>query len=121
MDRFLRKATGGEQLQHALAQQVDRADLAIEAAADDLDDVVELGLRGAARGHDFVEASQDGARGGDRGRDRAGGDGGGHGGGPERPYGKSMASASVRRGIGGRHRAENPREIAPIAGQRARL
>ena len=62
------EAAGGEQLEHALAQQVDRADLAIEALADDLDDLVELALRVAARGHHLVQL----------GEDRAGGGGGGH-------------------------------------------
>ena len=40
--RALLEAAGGEQFEHAFAQQVDRADLAIEALADDLDDRLSL-------------------------------------------------------------------------------
>ncbi len=59
VDGFLGKAARREQLKHALAQQIDRADLAIERFADDLDYVVELRLRMAARRHDFVQTCED--------------------------------------------------------------
>ena len=68
VDRALVEAARGEQLEHAFAQQVDRADLAIERLADDLDDLVELALRVGARGHHLVQL----------GEDRAGCGGGGH-------------------------------------------
>src|SRR3546814_17040271 len=50
----------------------DRADLAIEAFADDPDDLIELALRVDARCHDLVQPGQYGARrlGGRRGRGR---------------------------------------------------
>jgi hypothetical protein len=64
VDRALVQPAGGEQLQHPLAQQVHRAHLAIEALADDLDHPVEFALRVHARGHDLVQAREDGASGG---------------------------------------------------------
>ena len=70
VDRLLAQAARGEQLEHAVAQQVDRADLAIHRLADDVDDLVELALRRAALGHDLVQTGQDLASGG--------GGGGGH-------------------------------------------
>ena len=72
VDRFLRQPLGGKQLEHAFAQQVNRADFAIEAFADHLDHGVELGLGVAARCHHVVQAREDGAGGGD-------GAGNGHG------------------------------------------
>jgi len=75
VDGFLGEAAGGEQLQHAFAKEVDRADLGIEALADDIDHGVELVLGGCARGHDFVQPGQDQARRGDGGRDGAEGTG----------------------------------------------
>ena len=58
--------------ERAVAQQIDRADLAIEAFADDADDLVEFALRIGARCHDLVQPGQYGARrlGGRRGRGR---------------------------------------------------
>ena len=47
VDRLLVEPVGREQLQHALAQQVDRGDLAVERLGDDVGDRVELGLRAA--------------------------------------------------------------------------
>jgi hypothetical protein len=49
----------GEQFQHAFAQQVDRADFAVEVFADHVDDAVELGLRAGSRGHDLVQRGED--------------------------------------------------------------
>ena len=43
--RFLAQAVGREQLQLVVAQQVDRADFAIHLVGDEVDDLVELGLR----------------------------------------------------------------------------
>src|SRR3546814_12716416 len=48
--------------ERAVAQQIDRADLAIEAFADDPDDLIELALRVDARCHDLVQPGQYGAR-----------------------------------------------------------
>ena len=62
--RFLAQAMGGEQLEVVVAQQVDRADVAIHLLGDEVDDLVELGLRRTAPGHDRVEAGQDLAGGG---------------------------------------------------------
>ena len=59
--RALFQPAGGEQFEHALAKQVYRANLAIEAGADYFHHAVELGLRGGARGHDFVQLPKDGA------------------------------------------------------------
>ena len=64
VNRALLKATGGEQLEHPVAQEVDRADLAIERLADDVDDLVELALRGDARSHQLVQLGQDRTSGG---------------------------------------------------------
>jgi hypothetical protein len=67
VDRTLLQADGREQLEHAFAQQVDRADLARHRFADDLHDPVQLRLRVGARSHDLVEARKDfagGANGG---------------------------------------------------------
>ena len=47
--RFLAQAVGGEQLELVVAQQVDRADFARHRLGDEVDDLVELGLRTAAR------------------------------------------------------------------------
>ena len=69
--RFLAQAVGREQLEHIVAQQIDRADFAAHRLGDEVDDAVELGLRRAALGHDLVETGQDLAGGG--------GGGGGHG------------------------------------------
>ena len=63
VDRLLRQPAGGEQFEHAFAQQVDRADLAIEPFANHPDHVVELGLGIAARSHHIVEPGQDRAGG----------------------------------------------------------
>ena len=68
VDRGLLEPPRREQFEHALAKQVDRADLAIERLADDVDDLVQLALRRDARGHQLVELRQD----------RACGSGGGH-------------------------------------------
>ena len=70
VDRFLLQPAGGEQLEAAVAQQVDRADLARHRLADDVDDAVELGLRAGARRHHVVKAGQDLARGGSGGGGR---------------------------------------------------
>ena len=64
VDRFLPQPARGEEFEHAVAQQVDRADLAVHRLADDLHDLVELGLRIGARGHHVVEAGEDLAGGG---------------------------------------------------------
>ncbi len=58
--------------ERAVAQQIDRTDLAIEAFADDADDLIELALGIDARRHDLVQPGQYGARGlgGRRGRGR---------------------------------------------------
>gem|GEM_PF-4615235 len=72
VDGFLREALGGEQLEHAVAQQVDRADLGVERLRDDRDDAVELRLGTGLRRHDVVEPAQNLARGdGGAGRRRA--------------------------------------------------
>ena len=59
VDRFLAQPVGGEQLELVVAQQIDRADLAAHRLGDQVDDLVELGLRRAALGHDLVQAGQD--------------------------------------------------------------
>ena len=69
VDSALVEAAGGEQLEQPVAQQVDRADLAIEGLADDLDDLVELALRMRARGHHVMQLVED----------RTGSGNGGHG------------------------------------------
>ena len=45
VDRFLAEAVGREQLQRIVAQQIDRADLALHRLGDQVDHLVELGLR----------------------------------------------------------------------------
>ena len=45
MDRFGVEAARRVEFEHTFAQQVDRADLAIEAFANDIDHLVELALR----------------------------------------------------------------------------
>jgi hypothetical protein len=62
VDRLLRQAAGGKQLQHALAQQIDRADFRMQALADHLDHGVEFGLRILAAGHHFMQTCENGAR-----------------------------------------------------------
>jgi hypothetical protein len=56
--RLLLQASRREQLEHPVAQQIDRADLARQRLADDLHNPVELRLRGAARGHHVMQARQ---------------------------------------------------------------
>ena len=68
VDRFLAQAVGREQLERVVAQQIDRADLALHRLGDEVDDPVELGLRRAALGHDLMEAGQDLAGGGGGGQ-----------------------------------------------------
>ncbi len=58
----------GEQFQHAVAQKIDGAHLAIEVFAHDFDHLIELALRVQPRCHDLVQAGQY----------LAGGCGGGH-------------------------------------------
>jgi hypothetical protein len=64
--RFLAKAVSREQLQLVVAKQIDRADFARHLVGNQVDDLVELGLRRAAPGHHVVKARQDfaGGRGG---------------------------------------------------------
>jgi hypothetical protein len=57
--RFLAKAVSRKQLKLVVAQQIDRADLAPHFVGDQVDDLVELRLRGAAAGHYVVKARQD--------------------------------------------------------------
>ena len=64
VDRLLRQPLGGEEFQHPFAQQVDRANLAIQPFADHFDHGVQLGLRMAARSHHVVQTGQDRAGGG---------------------------------------------------------
>ena len=59
VDRALVEAQRGEQLEHAVAQQVDRADLAGHRLGDDPDDLVELCLGAGLRGHHVMETGQD--------------------------------------------------------------
>ena len=70
--RALVEAAGREQLQHAFAQEVDRANLARQAFADDLDHLIKLGLRVHTRGHHLGQAGQNLASGGCGGHHRAG-------------------------------------------------
>jgi hypothetical protein len=58
VDRALVEADGGEQFEHSVAQQIDRAYLARHRLCDDLHDLVELHLRVGARGHHVVKAGQ---------------------------------------------------------------
>ena len=64
VDRFLAQAVGREQLELVVAQKVDGADLALHRLGDQVDDLVELGLRAAAARHDLMQARQDFAGGG---------------------------------------------------------
>ena len=66
VNRLLRQTLGGVELKHALAQQVDRADLAIEAFSNNVDNVVELRLRAITRCHHLMQAGQNGAGSGSR-------------------------------------------------------
>jgi hypothetical protein len=59
MDGGLFEPAGGEEFEHPLAQEVDRADLAVEVLADHVDDAIELGLGSGTRGHDLVQGGQD--------------------------------------------------------------
>jgi hypothetical protein len=67
VDGRLVQPARGEQFEHPFAQEVDRTDLAVQAFADDFDDLVEFGLRAGARGHDLVKRRQDSAGGGNGG------------------------------------------------------
>jgi hypothetical protein len=58
VDGALVEPDRGEQLEHPVAQQVDRADLALHRLGDDLDDLVELGLGARPRGHHVVQPGQ---------------------------------------------------------------
>ncbi len=58
VDRRLVEPPGGEQFELAIAQEIDRADLAIERLPDDFDDGVELRLGALARSHHLVQAGQ---------------------------------------------------------------
>ena len=64
VDGFLAQAVGRKQLEIIVAQQVDRADVAVHRLGDEVDDAVELALRRAALRHDVVETGQDLAGGG---------------------------------------------------------
>ena len=59
MNRFLAKTVGCEKLEIIVAQEVDRANLALHFVGDEIDDLIELGLRRAALCHDRVETGQD--------------------------------------------------------------
>ena len=59
VDSALVQAARGEKFQHAFAQQIDRADFAIQRFADDFDDLIELALRVQARSHDLVQLRKD--------------------------------------------------------------
>ena len=56
--RVRSETAGCEQLQHAFAKKVDRADLAIERLADDLHHLIKLGLRIGARRHHVMQVDQ---------------------------------------------------------------
>ena len=66
VNRRLRQTFGGIEFKHALAQQVDRADLAIETFSNNVDNVVELRLRAIPRCHHLMQAGQNGAGSGSR-------------------------------------------------------
>ena len=68
--RLLAQPMRRKQFEIVVAQEVDRADVAVHCLGDEVDDAVELGLRRAALRHDVVETGQDLAGGG--------GGGGGH-------------------------------------------
>ena len=53
------EAVGGEQLELVVAQQIDRADLALHLVGDQIDDPVQFGLGRSARRHHVVETGQD--------------------------------------------------------------
>ena len=59
MDGGLRQPLGRVEFEDAVAEQVDRRDLAIELRGDGGDDGVELGLGAARRRHDLVQRTQD--------------------------------------------------------------
>jgi hypothetical protein len=61
---FLAQSVRREQLEIIVAQEIDRADLAFHLVRDEVDDLVELGLRRSAPRHDGMEAGQDLAGGG---------------------------------------------------------
>jgi len=54
VDRRLVQPARGKQFQHAFAQKIDRTHLGIEVFANHFNDLVQLGLRTGARGHDLV-------------------------------------------------------------------
>jgi len=58
VDGFLLQSAGGEQFEHAVPQQVDRTDLGTKRLADDLDDLIELGLGGRPRRHHVVQTCE---------------------------------------------------------------
>ena len=80
MNRLLAQAVGREQLEIIVAEEVDRADVAVHRLGDEVDDAVELALRRTALGHDLVETGQD----------LAGGSGGGGG------HGDALAGCGAR-------------------------
>ena len=49
------KAARGEEFQHPFAQEIDRADFAIETAPDGFNHLIQLCLRPGARRHHFVK------------------------------------------------------------------
>jgi hypothetical protein len=59
VNRFLAQAVGCEQLEIVVAEQINGADVADHLVSDEVDDLVELRLRGAALGHHRVETGQD--------------------------------------------------------------
>jgi hypothetical protein len=58
VNRVLIQSAGGVKFQLAIAQQIDRADLAFERLADDTRNLVKLGLSASSRCHDLVKAGQ---------------------------------------------------------------
>ena len=58
MDSCLIKAARCKQFEHAATQQINRANLAIKRFTDRLDNLIELGLRMGAPGHNFMQAGQ---------------------------------------------------------------
>ncbi len=63
VDRGLVEAVGGEQLELALALNIDRANFALHRLGNQVDDMVELALRARALGHQIVKTDDDLARG----------------------------------------------------------
>ncbi|SBV31719.1 protein of unknown function [uncultured Sphingopyxis sp.] len=63
VDRLLLQPARCIEFERAVAQQIDRADFAVEAFANDADDLIELALRVDARRHHLVQPGQYGARG----------------------------------------------------------